>query len=60
MNLYRMTYVREGKPRSTTFVGKNAEWAHGFAQSWCDTLGVQLLTVILLRPVAQAELELVG
>jgi hypothetical protein len=41
-------------------VGKNAEWAHGFAQSWCDTLGVQLLTVILLRPVAQAELELVG
>ena len=59
MNLYRMTYVREGKPRGTTFVGKSDEWAHSFAASWCQTLGVVLLTVKLLRPVHQPRLELV-
>lgn len=58
MNFYRMTYIREGKPRTTTFVGKNAEWAHGFAQSWCESLGYPLLTVQFLRPVAQPSLEL--
>ena len=60
MNLYRMTYVREGKPRGTTFVGKSAEWAHGFAQAWCETIGCKLLTVQFLRPVAQPSLELVA
>ena len=59
MNLYRMTYLREGQPRSTTFVGKSAEWAHSFADSWCQTIGARLLTVLLLRPVAQPSLELV-
>lgn len=60
MNLYRMIYLRDGKPRGTTFVGKSAEWAHGFAQAWCETVGGELLTVTLLRPVAQPRLELVA
>lgn len=59
MNLYRMTYVRAGSPKGWTFVGKNDEWAHSFAASWCQTLGLTLLTVKLLRPVAQPRLELV-
>ena len=45
MNLYRMTYMREGKPRGTTFAGKSAEWAHSFAESWCETIKAELLTV---------------
>ena len=58
MNLYRMTYLRDGKLRGTTFAGKSAEWAHGFAQAWCQTVGGELLTVQLLRPFVQPSLEL--
>ena len=58
MNLYRMTYIRDGKPRGTTFAGKSAEWAHGFASTWCQTLGAELLTVQVLRPFVQPSLEL--
>lgn len=60
MNLYRMIYLRDGKPQGTTFAGKSAEWAHGFAEAWCQTIGARLLTVQLLRPVAQPQLELVA
>jgi len=57
MNLYRMVYIREGKPRGTTFAGKSAEWAHSFAGAWCETLGVGLLTVVEVRAL-QPQLEL--
>lgn len=57
MTLYRMTYMREDKPRGTTFAGKNAEWAHSFATAWCATIKATLLTVKEVRPL-QPELEL--
>ena len=57
MTLYRMVYIREGKPRGTTFAHKDATSAARFAEAWTQSIHVRLLTVMALRPL-QRELEL--
>lgn len=57
MTLYRMIYIREGRPRGTTFAHKDAEAATQFAEAWARTIKCTLLTVVALRPL-QMELEL--
>ena len=59
MNLYRMTYIREGKPRGTTFAHKDAASATQFAEVWAQAIKATLLTVVKVRPLQpQLELEL--
>lgn len=45
MNLYRMTYIREGKPRGTTFAAASARKATALAEKWCEAIHCVLLTV---------------
>lgn len=51
MNLYRMIFVRDGKPRGITFAHQSGETAARFAGRFCDSLqrfypDCKLLTVI--------------
>ena len=56
MNLYRMTYMRAGLPRRTTFAARDMVAAQELAARWCRRVGV-LLSVEKLRAL-QPQLEL--
>lgn len=50
MTLYRMVYIREGKPRGTTFAARSDQAAFALAEKWTSSFGAKLLTVKLARP----------
>ena len=56
MTLYRMIYVREGKPRGTKFAARDAEAATRLAERWATAINCPLLTVKAVRPL---QLQLV-
>jgi len=53
-SLYRMTYLRAGKPRGCTFAARTDSAALSFAEKWAAGLGAVLLTLKLLRPLKEA------
>ena len=50
MNMYRMSYVRAGELRRTTFTAEDSQQAWSFASKWCRRLGL-LLAVSFVRPL---------
>lgn len=57
MTLFRMVYLREGKPRGTTFAAHDEARASRLAEVWVAGFGGQLLAVKPLRHL-QPQLEL--
>lgn len=53
MTLYRMVYLRAGKPRGTTFAARSDAAASALAEKWTAGFGGKLLTVALARPQQQ-------
>ena len=51
MTLYRMVYLREGKPQGTTFAARSDAAASRLAEKWTQSFHAKLLTVALARPV---------
>lgn len=49
MTLYRMTYLRAGKPKGTTFAARNDQAALNLAEKWVAGFGGVLLTAGFLR-----------
>ena len=50
MTLYRITYIREAKPRGITFAAASDAAASRFAEKWVAGFGGRLLTVNFAKP----------